>query len=83
MTKNDEEKMLARGLRSPGVLLLVKKYLNKTGNRPRFMRIIVSNDVIVKELSGYFEKRGGKTETDRAGDDYHLIVDLSKFKDVD
>jgi len=81
--KNNEEKLSARGLKSQGVMLLVKKSLGMTGDRPRYLRIIVSSEVAVKELSDYFEEKGCKSETDRAGDDYHLIVDLRNFKDVD
>ncbi len=86
MTKINEEKVLARGLKGAGVLLLVKKRLAEDGEKPRYLRVIISSVEAVDELSDYLEKLGIKTERDRAGNDYHLIADLKDlkhFKDVD
>ena len=46
-------------------------------------RVIVSDRKAADELVSYFAQRNAKTEIDLAGDDLHVIVDLSSFKDVD
>ncbi|HSG27939.1 MAG TPA: sulfurtransferase TusA family protein [Candidatus Krumholzibacterium sp.] len=81
MKRNSEEKIIARGLKSPGPVLLVKKQL--PGIEARFLRVIVSDDESKEELIEFFVKHGCSCETDMAGNDIHVITDLSKFKDVD
>jgi hypothetical protein len=78
---NDEERIMARGLKSPGPLLLAKKRLKST-DAVR-MRIIVSSREAAEDLVNYFEAHGAATETDLAGEDIHVIVDLRTFKDAD
>ncbi len=78
---NKEEKILARGLKAPGVLLLVKRSLQ--GISFGFLRVIVSYREAADELVEYFETRGAETEIDVAGDDFHVIIDMKRFKDVD
>ncbi len=77
----DEERIVARGLKSPGPLLIVKKQL-KTLDAGR-VRVIVSSREAAEDIVNYFETRGAATEIDRAGDDYHVVVDLGKFKDTE
>lgn len=74
----DEERVVARGLRPPGPLLLVRKRLDAAAGRR--LRIIVSSEEAVRELVSFFDGMGVPTETDRAGDDYHVIADLSDLK---
>ena len=76
-----EEKLLAKGLKAPGAILLVKRRLADV--KARYLRIIVTGSAVAEELLGYFDERGSRTEIDRAGDDYHVIVDMKNFKDVD
>lgn len=72
---------MARGLRPPGPLLLVRKRLETASGRR--LRIIVSSEDAVRELVDFFGGMGVPTETDRAGDDYHVIADLSGLKKGD
>jgi TusA-related sulfurtransferase len=80
-TNNDEERIMARGLKPPGPLLLVKKRL-KTSDAVR-IRVIVSSREAAEDLVNYFESRGATTELDRTGEDFHVVADLRKFRDVD
>jgi TusA-related sulfurtransferase len=76
-----EEKIIARGLNSPGPLLMVKKRLREielTGT----LRIIVSSLEIAEEIVEFFKSNSTYFELDRAGDDYHVIVDLDSYKKV-
>jgi len=79
-TNNEEERIMARGLNPPGPLLIVKKRL-KTIDAIR-IRVIVSSREAAEDLVNYFETRGAPSEIDRAGEDYHVVVDLRTFKDV-
>ena len=76
-----EERVVARGLKSPGPLLIVKKRL-KTLDAAR-IRVIVSSMEAAEDIVNYFETRGAATELDRAGEDFHVVVDLAKFKDTE
>jgi TusA-related sulfurtransferase len=78
---SDEERIVARGLGSPGPLLIVKKRL-KTLEAGR-IRVIVSSREAAEDIVNFFETRGAATELDRAGEDFHVIVDLAKFKDTE
>jgi hypothetical protein len=79
VASNDEERVMARGLKPPGPLLIVKRRLK--ARRSFRMRVIVSNREAAEELVGFFEARGGVAEIDSAGEDIHVVVDLRKFKD--
>jgi len=72
---------MARGLKPPGPLLLVRKRLKTLGAIR--LRVIVSSREAAEDLVNYFESRGATTELDRTGDDFHVVADLTKFKDVD
>jgi TusA-related sulfurtransferase len=78
---NNEERVVAKGLKPPGPLLIVKKKLHEI--QTEHLRIIVSNQEAVDELVSFFEERHAETEIDRAGDDFHVVVDLSHFKEHD
>ena len=79
MKINNEERVIAKGLNPPGPLLIVKRKLESIqGNN---LRIIVSNQEAADELVAYFHQRSASAEIDRAGDDYHVVVDLSGFED--
>jgi TusA-related sulfurtransferase len=78
-TNNDEERIVARGLKAPGPLLVVKKRL-ETLEAVR-IRVIVSSLEAAEDVVNFFETRGGVCEMDRAGEDFHVIVDLRGFKD--
>ena len=80
MENNSEERIVARGLKSPGPLLLVKKRL-KTSVATR-IRVIVSSQEAAEDLVNYLETRGATVETDRTGEDFHVVADLTRFKDV-
>ena len=81
MKINNEERVIAKGLNPPGPLLIVKKKVRSMqgGN----LRIIVSNQDAADELVEYFRDRSAEAEIDRAGDDFHVVVDLENFKDED
>jgi TusA-related sulfurtransferase len=76
MAESDEKRIIARGLNAPGPLLLVKKKLDdfKGGH----LRVIVSHDDAADELVDYFMAIGVKVEIDHAGDDIHVVVDLTE-----
>jgi TusA-related sulfurtransferase len=78
MIVNGEERILAKGLNAPGPLLIVKRKL-KTVKAER-LRIIVSNIDAAQELLVYFRERSAYAEIDRAGDDYHVVVNLKNFE---
>jgi hypothetical protein len=79
VANNDEERITAKGLKSPGPLLIVKKRLAERGAFR--MRVIVSNREAAEELVAFFEARGGVAEIDPAGEDFHVVADLRRFKD--
>ena len=76
MAAGEEKRIIARGLNPPGPLLLVKKKLgdSATGN----IRIIVSTEEAADELVDYFLGKGAKVEIDNAGEDIHVVVDLTE-----
>lgn len=79
MNANREERILAKGLKSPGPLLIVKKKLK--ARAAERLRIIVSSKEAAQDLLTYFRERSAEAEIDRAGDDYHVVVDLANFED--
>ena len=79
MGTNNEKRIIARGLNSPGPLLIVKKKLESTGVEK--LRVIVSSEDAALDLQRYFRKRSAEAEIDVAGDDYHVVIDLKNFKD--
>lgn len=79
MGTNNEKRIIARGLNSPGPLLIVKKELKSTNAEK--LRVVVSSEDAALELQGYFRARSAKAEIDVAGDDYHVVIDLKNFKD--
>ena len=77
----EEERIIARGLHAPGPLLMVKKRLKEieiTGT----LRVIVSSLEAAEELVDYSQSNSTDSELDRAGDDYHVIVNLDSYKEV-
>jgi len=76
MTGSEEERIIARGLNPPGPLLLVKKRLEDL--KCEHLRIIVSSDDAADELVNYFLGMDAKVEIDSAGDDIHVVVDLTE-----
>lgn len=81
MKINNEERVIAKGLNPPGPLLIVKKkVMSMQGGN---LRVIVSNQEAADELIKYFRDRSAEAEIDRAGDDYHVVVDLTNFKNED
>lgn len=78
---HDEERIMARGLKTPGPILVVKRRL-KSVDAVR-IRVIVSSREAAEDLVDFFEVRGAAAEIDVAGEDFHVVADLGKFKDVD
>jgi TusA-related sulfurtransferase len=66
----DEEHIVAKGLKSPGPLLIVKKRLKTI--EARRIRVIVSSRDAAEDIISYFETRGAAIE-----------LDLAKFKDTE
>jgi len=77
----DEDRLVARGLGPAGALLLVRKRLESTNARR--LRIIVTKAEAAAGLVEFFDGIGIGTETDRAGDDYHVIADVSQTRNDD
>jgi len=77
----EETHIIAKGLKPPGPLLIVKKKLQAIDSER--VRIIVSNREAVDEIVEYLDEIKAPYELDRAGDDYHIIVDTKKIKDGD
>jgi TusA-related sulfurtransferase len=72
----EEKKIIARGLNPPGPLLLVKKRISEfIGGH---LRVIVSSEDAADELVEYFLEMNAKVEIDNAGDDIHLVVDMTQ-----
>jgi len=72
---SEEKRVVARGLSSPGPLLLVRKRLDEyRGGR---LRVIVSYDDAADELVEFFMKKGARVELDHAREDIHVVVDLT------
>ncbi len=80
MGTNNERRIIARGLNSPGPLLLVKKELESAGAGK--LRVVVSSEEAALDLQRYFRNRSAEAEIDVAGDDYHVVIDLEHFKDA-
>lgn len=75
MAVNEEKRIIARGLKPPGPLLLVKKRLEELrGGR---LRVIVSSEDAADELVAFFTGMDVDVEIDHAGDDIHVVVDLT------
>jgi TusA-related sulfurtransferase len=72
----EEKRIIARGLSSPGPLLLVRKRLDEF--RGGHLRVIVSTDDSADELVDFFMEMGAKVEIDHAGTDIHVVVDLTE-----
>lgn len=79
MGTNNEKLIIARGLNSPGPLLIVKKKLESA--KTKKLRVVVSSENAALDLQHYFRNRSAEAEIDIAGDDYHVIIDLENFKD--
>jgi TusA-related sulfurtransferase len=79
MGTNNEKRIIARGLNTPGPLLIVKKKLESTSAEK--IRVVVSNEEAALDLQRYFRNRSAEAQIDVAGDDYHVIVDLKHYKD--
>jgi TusA-related sulfurtransferase len=74
-----ESHIIARGLKPPGPLLVVKKRLGSVSHGR--VRIIVSSQEAVDEITEYLKGLNANFELDRAGDDYHIVVDAARIKD--
>jgi TusA-related sulfurtransferase len=81
MNINNEERVIAKGLNPPGPLLIVKKKVRSMQGGS--LRVIVSNREAADELVGYFREHSAEAEIDMAGDDYHVVIDLTNYKDED
>ena len=81
MKINNEERILAKGLNPPGPLLIVKKKVRSMLGKN--LRVIVSNQEAAAELVAYFREHSADAEIDMAGDDYHVVVDMTNFEDDD
>ncbi len=79
MAGGEENRIIARGLNPPGPLLLVKKRIDEF--RGAHLRVIVSGEDAADELVDYFLGLGAKVEIDNAGDDIHVVVDLTDSGD--
>jgi len=79
MAGSEEMRIIARGLNPPGPLLLVKKRLEEAGAGR--LRIIVSSEDAADELVEYFTGMNANVEIDHAGDDIHIVVDLTESGD--
>jgi len=78
MANGDEERIVAKGLKSPGPLLMVKKRLAERGAFR--IRVIVSDDSAAREIVSYLKARGAIAEIDKAGADFHVVADLRSFR---
>ena len=79
MAEREEKRLIARGLPSPGPLLLVRKRLDEfKGGR---LRVIVSTEDAADELVDFFLEMNSKVEIDNAGDDIHIVADLTESGD--
>ena len=76
MAGSEEKRIIARGLNPPGPLLLVKKKLEEF--RGARLRVIVSSEDAAEELVNYFIGIDADVEIDHAGDDIHVVVDLTE-----
>ena len=81
MANNDEERIIAKGLNPPGPLLIVKKKLKTI--QAKNLRVIVSNSEAAEELVAFFKERLADVKVDQAGNDLHVVVDLTNFEGVD
>jgi TusA-related sulfurtransferase len=72
----EENRIIARGLNPPGPLMLVKKRIDEF--RGGHLRVIVSSEAAADELVDYFLAMDAKVEIDNAGDDIHVVVDLTE-----
>ena len=76
MAGSDEKRLIARGLNPPGPLLLVRKRIDEFMGE--HLRIIVSTEDAADELVDYFLEMGARVEIDNAGEDIHVVVDLTQ-----
>lgn len=78
---DNEERIIAKGLRMPGPLLVVKKKLETV--QSRHLRVIVSSNNVAEELVKFFEDHHAVAEIDRAGDDFHVVADITNLRGVE
>ena len=76
MAGSEEQRIIARGLNPPGPLLLVKKRIAEFSGG--HLRVIVSSEDAADELVEYFLDMGAQVEIDNAGEDIHVVVDLTE-----
>jgi len=76
MATGEENRIIARGLNPPGPLMLVKKRIDEF--RGGHLRVIVSSEDAADELVDYFLAMDAKVEIDNAGDDIHVVVNLTE-----
>ena len=76
MAGGEEKRIIARGLNPPGPLLLVKKKFDEF--KGGHLRVIVSSEAAADEQVDYFLGIGAKVEIDNAGEDIHVVVDLTE-----
>jgi len=76
MAGGEESRIIARGLNPPGPLLLVKKRFDEFNGG--HLRVIVSSEDAADELVEYFLDMGAQVEIDNAGEDIHVVVDLTE-----
>ncbi len=77
---SQEERIIARGLRHPGPLLILKKRLRDI--EAIKIRRIVSDRESADEIVQYLSSRGARCDIDKFENEYHVVADLSKYRDV-
>jgi TusA-related sulfurtransferase len=76
MGSENEVKINARGLSSPGPRLMVETALKKTPAER--LRVVVSSKTAAEDLETYLRGLKAKVEIDVIGEEFHILADLKK-----
>ena len=69
---DQEVRVNARGLSVPGPRLMVDAALEK--QKPRLLRVVVSNEPAAQDVKRYLEGRGAVVEIDGVGTEFHVLA---------
>jgi TusA-related sulfurtransferase len=68
----EEIKVNARGLTSPGPRLMVENALARKSCR--LLRVVVSSPEAVEDIRAHFSRQNLKISVDQIGEDYHVFL---------
>lgn len=78
MTDDQEIRINARGLSSPGPRMMVENALGK--GRYELVRVVVSSQKAVNDLREYFAAHDAAVTIDQVGEEWHVLADFREYE---